>query len=110
MKVTITYIHLKSPFHFFALAAMAMKIVQQLKHSKSKAFKKKGIWTKHYTMTLWDDTQDLKDFATNGTHLEAMKNSAQIAKEIKTITIEAHQLPTWDEAMRLLEDAKCIRY
>ena len=110
MKATITSIELKSPFKFFALSLNALKIIKQLKASTYKDFKKQGMWTKHYTMTLWNNENELKEFATSGAHLEAMKISKKIAKEIRTITIDADNLPNWKEAKKLLEKGKVITY
>ncbi len=110
MKATITSIELKGPLKFFALSIQALKITKQLKSTNCKDFKKKGFWTKHYTMTLWNNENDLKEFAMSGAHLEAMKKSRLIAKEIRTITIETNSLPDWKEAKNLLEDAKVFRY
>ncbi len=110
MKVTITSIELKGPFKFFALSAKAMKIIKQLKASNFQDFKKKGFWTKHYTMTLWNHEADLKAFAKSGAHLEAMKASSKIAKEIRTITIDADALPSWKEAENLLKNGKVYTY
>lgn len=110
MKVTITLIELKGPFKFFLLSILAIKIVKQLKATNCKAFKNRGFWTKHYTMTLWSSEKELKDFAASGAHLEAMKSSKKIAKEIKTITIEAIKLPNWSEAKQLLTQGKVIKF
>ncbi len=110
MKATITSIELKGPLKFFALSASALWIVKQLKATDCKDFKKKGIWTKHYTMTLWNSESELKDFAKSGAHFEAMKKSKQIAKEIRTLTIDAETLPSWNEAKKLLESATVITY
>lgn len=110
MKATITSIELKGPFKFFALSYQALHILRQLKTTDCKAFKKRGIWTTHYTMTLWNNEEELRAFATSGAHLEAMKASAQIAKEIRTITIDAEALPSWHQAKQLLAQAKVYRY
>lgn len=110
MKATITSIELKGPLKFFALSAKALKITKQLKATNYKEYRTKGFWTKHYTMTLWNSENDLKEFAKSGAHLEAMKSSRNIAKEIRTITIDADSLPRWEEALRLLNDAKVIRF
>lgn len=110
MKVTITSIELKSPFKFFILSSRALKIMGQLKASTSRAFRKRGFWTTHYTMTLWDNEADLKAFAKSGAHLEAMRKSAEIAKEIRTYTFDSDQLPSWKEAFKLLEKGKVVRY
>ena len=110
MKVTITSIALKSPFHFFALSLQAMKILKQLKATNCLEVKKTGIWNKHYTMTLWENEQDLKSFAHSGAHLEAMKNAAKIAREIRTLTIDADTLPDWQRAKSLLKEGKVYTY
>jgi hypothetical protein len=110
MKATITSIELKGPLKFFALSANALNIIKQLKATNYKDFKKRGIWTKHYTMTLWNNESELKEFAKSGAHLEAMKKSKQIAKEIRTITIDTDTLPSWDEAKKLLENAKVFTF
>lgn len=95
---------------FFALSTKAMKIITQLKGTNYRGFKKKGIWTKHYTMTLWDNEAELKEFAKSGAHLEAMKASSKIAKEIRTITIDADSLPPWKEAENHLKKGKIYKY
>ena len=110
MKATITSIELKGPFKFFALSRVALDITRQLKKSNYKAYKKTGLWTKHYTMTLWENERDLKDFASRGAHLEAMKRTAKIAREIRTITIETDSLPNWKKAKELLDNAKIIQF
>jgi hypothetical protein len=104
MLLTITSIELKSPLKFFALSYNAMKILPQLKQENCKAFKKQGKWTTHYTMTLWQNADDMTTFARSGAHLEAMKKSAALAKEIRTLTIEADQLIDWKTAKKLLLD------
>ena len=110
MLATITSIELKGPLKFFALSKSALKIIRQLKTTDCKQFKKQGIWTKHYTMTLWNNEKEMKSFAMNGAHLEAMKTSKDIAKEIRIITIETNELPNWKEAKQLLEGGKVTRY
>ena len=110
MKVTITALELRSPWQFFALSLNAMRILKQMKTSGHLAFKKRGLWTKHYTMSLWPDEESMKQFARSGAHLEAMKNSAKIAKEIRTITIDADKLPDWKRAKELLKEAKVLRF
>ena len=58
--------------------------MNQLKASNCVSHKTLGVWTKHYTMTLWRTEEDIKAFAHNTAHLDAMKKSKSIAKEIKT--------------------------
>jgi hypothetical protein len=61
-------------------------------------------------MTLWNSEEELRDFARSGAHLAAMQQSRRIAKEIRTLTMDAAELPPWKEAMKLLEQAKVIRF
>lgn len=111
MFITITFIELKSPLKFFALSHNAMKIMRQLKDASCRAYKAQGFWTKHYTMTQWDSIEALKSFAKSGAHLEAIKKSAAISKEIRTLTIEASALPAWKDAKkRLFTEGKVLRF
>ncbi|MBN3581974.1 DUF3291 domain-containing protein [Algoriphagus aestuarii] len=110
MKATITSIELRGPLKFFALSSKAFKIIRQLKATNCKDFRKKGLWTTHYTMTLWNNEAKLKKFTLSGAHLEAMKTSKKIAKEIRTITIETDCLPKWNEAKELLQKGQVIKY
>lgn len=110
MKVTITSLELKGPYHFFTLSSSALKITRQLKATSCKKYKKRGFWLTHYTMTLWNTEQELKEFAKSGAHLEAMKLSSQIAKEIRTITIDGNTLPSWSEAKKLLKEGKVYTF
>ena len=110
MKATITSIKLRGPLKFFALSSSALRIIKQLKATNCKDFKKRGIWTTHYTMTLWNNEDELKDFARSGAHLDAMKTSEKIAKEIRTITIDSDNLPDWNEAKLMLQKGKVIIY
>lgn len=103
MKLTITSLELKSPFRFFALSYKAMKIIQQLKNTECVAYKSQGFWTMHYTMSLWENEGQIRDFARSGQHLEAMKQSSKIAREIRVLTIDADKIPKWKEAKHLLK-------
>jgi hypothetical protein len=110
MKATITSIKLKTIFKFFPLSIYALNIVKQLKTTNCLDFKKQGFWTLHYTMTLWESEEQMKEFARSGAHLKAMKDSAKIAKEIRTVTIDADKLPDWKTAKQLLAEAKPYRF
>ena len=61
-------------------------------------------------MTLWESEEQLKKFAGSGAHLKAMKDSAKIAKEIRTVTIDADKLPDWKTAKQLLAKAKPYKF
>jgi len=111
MKVTITSIRLRSPFKFFPLSLYALHILKQLKNTNCIEFKKTGLWTMHYTMTLWKNEEDLKTFAVSGAHCEAMQKGANIASEICTLTIDAEQLPDWKTGKKMLhQQGKTVQY
>lgn len=85
--------------------------MRQLKTTNCLEFKKTGLWTTHYTMTLWKNEEDLKTFAASGAHREAMQKSTNIAREIRTLTIDAEQLPDWKTAKQiLLQQGHRIKY
>lgn len=111
MIVVITSLKLKTPFHFFALSLNALRITRQLKATTYVAFKSRGFWTMHYTMSLWETNEEMKEFARSGAHLEAMKKSATIAKEIRTLSVEVPSLPSWKEAKEmLLKEGRLLRF
>jgi hypothetical protein len=111
MIIVITQLKLKSPFAFFGLANQARKILGQLKKHPHTGFKKTGFWTDHYTMTSWNNREEMRAFATTGAHLEAMKMSGKIAKEIRTFTYETNAMPAWKEAKAMLaKDGRVTKY
>ena len=110
MKATITSIELKGPFKYFVLSSMAWRIMKQLKSSDYEDFRKTGFWTVHCTMTLWRSEDEMRKFASSGAHKDAMQSSRRIAKEIRTITIDAEELPSWSVAKQLLKKGKVIRF
>jgi hypothetical protein len=111
MYATITSIRLKGPFLFFKLSYLAMKIVGQLKSNPAcKMYRSRGYWTLHYTMSLWQDEQSLKEFARSGAHLNGMKRSKELAAELWTYTYPTDQLPDWKTAKELLKKGKPLKF
>ncbi len=110
MKIVITSIVLKNPLKIFAFGFYVFQIVKQLKTSNNIGFKNKGFWTTFYTMTLWKDERDMILFASSGAHLESMKKSKTIANEIRTFTYDSESLPSWNEAIMLLQKGKVIKF
>lgn len=104
MKLTITSLTLKGPFQFFSFAGYAMKTIQQMRGAGVVEFRKTGFGLTHYTMSLWNTEEDLRTFARTGAHGEAMRNSKKLAKEIRTLTIDADTMPDWKTAKSLLRE------
>lgn len=111
MILTITLIELRSPLLFFKLSAYHIKITKQAKNASCISIKSTGFWTSFYTMTLWESTEAMKNFARSGLHLEAMKLSSTIAREVRTLSIESNSLLSWNEAKeKLRSSGKILKY
>lgn len=109
MKATITYIRLRSISKLPAFFSSVMKIMRQLKATDNVQVKTRGMTTVHHTMTLWNNEKDLKSFSSSGAHMEAIRKTKLIAKEYKTVTLDADALPSWKEALKILDDVEAIR-
>lgn len=104
MYITITSLKLKNIWKFFSLANHALSITKQLKKEQGFLnYKKTGIGLTHYTLSVWENLEDLKRFSRSGAHLNAMKISKDIAAEINTYTYESNDIPNWNTAKELLE-------
>lgn len=105
MYVTVTSLKLRSIWGFFKLSVFGLKISQQAKAEKGFiAMKNTGFGLLHYTLTHWQSEEDLKRFARSGQHLQAMKESSQMATEIRTYTYQSATMPNWAEAKKLLTE------
>ncbi len=106
MIVSITKIELKSYSKLFAYLKFNSQIFEGLKHSKCKKYKMTGNWNLKvwYTMTLWNDENEINDFYRNGKHLEAMKQSKIFSSEIKTKRIHKGNLIGWQEAKKIVNN------
>lgn len=112
MRVVLTSIQLRSVWQFFRLSNHGRKIQGQAKKSPGFVKMKNTGWGRlHYTMSIWQSEAEMKAFAKTGAHLDAMKQSAKIAVEIRTYTYEADRLPEWQLAKELLRDkGKAIKF
>ncbi|MBE2217104.1 MAG: DUF4188 domain-containing protein [Ignavibacteria bacterium] len=105
MKVVVTSIKLKSVWQFFKLTYLAMHIVKQTKKEKGfLGMKNRGFGKLHFTLSVWESTEDMERFVHSGAHLEAMKHTKELASELKFYHYDAAVMPGWDEAKRLLAE------
>ena len=106
MIVSITKIELISYSKFIAFFKFNGQILNELKQSKSKKHKTTGSWNLKdwYTMTLWENENDINDFYRSGTHLEAMKQSKTFSSNIQSKRIHNDDLISWKEAKKLFEN------
>jgi len=105
MFVTVTSLKLRSLWGFFKLSLHGLRISNQAKAERGfLAIKNTGFGYVHYTASLWQSEEDLKRFAKSGAHLQAMKISASLAREVRTLTFAATKIPDWKEAKKLLAE------
>src|SRR3954470_4878749 len=96
MHITITSLKLRSLFGFFRLSWNGLKISRQAKSQPGYIkMKNTGSGYLHFTISAWKNEKDIKAFARSGAHLEAMKQGATLANEIRVFTYESENLPTW---------------
>lgn len=111
MIVVVTSIQLKSPFSLFKHYQFAVGSILQLKaNSSCIGFKTGGFYPKQFTMSLWNNTEEMKKYARTGTHLQAMQHARSVATEVQTISFEATELPNWKVAKEKLLAGKKITY
>lgn len=103
MIVTVTSLKLRKLWKFFRLSFHGMRVMKQSNNQRGFIkMKNTGFGYMHYTLSAWETEEDVKNFAKSGAHLEAMKESAAIATQIKTYTYETDKMPNWKEAKELL--------
>jgi hypothetical protein len=106
MILVITKLELKSYSKFKAFFKFNTQIITELQSSKCKKYKVTGNWTLKvwYTMTLWENEDDLNTFYSNGTHLEAMKQSKSFSSNIQSIKVptENEHLMSWKQSKIVL--------
>ncbi|MCE2994898.1 MAG: DUF3291 domain-containing protein [Cyclobacteriaceae bacterium] len=111
MIVVVTSIQLKTLGHLFPFVRLTGRSVRQLKKVYPHViFKASGFWKTYYTLSGWKDAVEMKQYATSGAHLEAMKSSSKVAARIQTITFESTDIPSWKEAKEKLATGKVITY
>lgn len=105
MIITITALKLRSLWKFFRLSLHGMRVMKQTKNQKGFIKMKNtgfGYW--HYTLSAWENLDDVKNFAKSGAHLEAMKESGTLATEIQIYTYESDKMPDWKVAKELVKE------
>ena len=103
MILSITKIELISYSKIIAFFKFNGQIINELKESKCKKYKVTGNWNLKvwYTMTLWENENDINDFYRKGIHLEAMKQSKTFSSKIQSRRIHKENLISWKEAKKL---------
>lgn len=110
MIVTITYIRLWNGFKVIELIKHGNRIKKQLWQQNCRGYKQFGFWRHVYTMTMWDNEEDMKFFARTGEHKESMKSTAHLGKQVRSYTFEADKFPGWLTAFKLVRNGKVINF
>ncbi len=112
MTVSLTSILLRSRWGFFKLSWMGLRISLQARASKGFIkMQNTGSGQLHLTASLWHSEADAKAFAHSGYHLWAMKQSKNLASEIRILSYEGDKLPSWNETRQLLsEKGRVLRF
>jgi len=105
MILSITKIELNSYSKLFAFFKFNGQITKELQQSPCKKYKITGEWNLKiwYTMTLWENEDDINQFYRNGTHLEAMKQSKTFSSKIQSLRVNQEDLMNWKEAKKLFK-------
>lgn len=103
MILSITKIELISYSKLKAFFIFNGQIIKELNKSNCKKYKVTGNWNLKtwYTMTLWENENDITHFYRNGTHMEAMKQSKTFSNKIQSKRIQSNELISWKEAKRI---------
>jgi hypothetical protein len=103
MIVSITKIELNSYLKLIPFFKFNGQIIAELQQANCKKHKVAGSWNGRvwYTMTLWENENDIDAFYHNGTHLAAMKQSGKFSSKIESRRTQNEDLIRWKEAKKL---------
>jgi len=106
MIISITKIELNSYSKLIDFFKFNKQIINELKESKCKKFKVTGNWNLKvwYTMTLWENENEINTFYRIGKHLEAMKQSKKFSSKIQFKRINKADLISWKDGKKLFEN------
>jgi hypothetical protein len=82
-----------------------MHIVKQAKAQEGFIqLKNTGFGYMHYTLTVWENEDDMRAFARAGAHLASLRKSNGLATEIRTYSYSGENIPSWSEAKKILAE------
>lgn len=112
MYITVTSLKLRSVWYFFKLSLNGMRILKQTKTEKGFIkMKNTGFGYLHYTLSAWETIEDIKRFAHQGAHKEALKQSRDLSTEIRIYTYQTDKMPDWKDAKeQLIANGKIYKY
>lgn len=102
MFVSITLVRLKSPIYIPKLIRYASPVFGAINKEKCLHVSSSGLWLNHYTMTIWNNEEDMMELFKSPEHRAAMAQTQKMASNVKFYKAEMEKKPSWKEAKRLL--------
>ncbi|EJR04767.1 hypothetical protein [Bacillus cereus] len=106
MFISVTRMRLKGkrmlPFFFIytTRAGLQANKANGLIHS---SFAKER-WHTFWTLTVWENKECMKEYRSNGSHLQAMKIARKIANELEFTNWESDTIPKWADCKDVLHN------
>jgi heme-degrading monooxygenase HmoA len=63
-----------------------------------------GNLSSFYVLTVWDSTENMMKFSRSGKHLEAIRKSKELSKEIRLLHYDSDAIPSDKEAKLMLQN------
>ncbi len=96
MIATITYFRIK-PENKALFEWHDNQVKEQIEQTNCKGYKTICLEEDHiYTVSLWDNSSDMRNFVMSGAHKESMKDTAKMGTVFKSVTIETDEMPNWE--------------
>jgi hypothetical protein len=105
MYASVTQLELKSISKIFKFMKYTFRIAKQMKTAKGlvkQQTKAKNLYV-YFTLTVWDNKEDMFRFRNGGAHLEAMKDIKSMAKKAKSASWETDEMPGWKQADKIIK-------
>ncbi len=105
MVVSATMIKLKNVLRFYRYVKTADLLIKDTRKASGNIFaaSTSAGFHVHFTKTAWRSEEDFERFRNSPDFRSYMSNFNKIASEIKTITWESDQVPTWKEVFNKLD-------
>ncbi|RBW67952.1 DUF3291 domain-containing protein [Bacillus taeanensis] len=104
MFISVTRLHLRGKRKLPSFIWHTLQSMNQLKKAEGlthSSFNKEG-WLTYWTLTVWENKEDMKNYRNNGSHLKAMKIARKIADELESFHWEGETIPSWAESKERL--------
>lgn len=111
MYIALGQFTIKSKSKLFKFLRISKRIEAQAKNSQGYIDVQLlgGNLSNFYVVSAWENLEDMKSFVHSGAHLEGIKLSSELAKEIRLIHYEARSIPSKQEIKNILANADQVK-